>query len=339
MLNKAIIDLRILRSNAKLIRKNLNKNTLFNAVVKADAYGHGAEIVANALNDIVDSFSVALVEEGVRLRLGGITKDILCFSSCNNEDIEIAIRFNLTLTVTNKKQVILIEQYSKKQFKKTKIHVKFNTGMNRQGVDGIQNLEELLQVINRCDNVVLDGFYSHFAQPENKKSLKSALSKFLLANNVVKSYNNKVISHISASGGFLQGAHYDMVRIGLLLYGYTPFNTDKIKVKPIMKIYAPIIERRTIKKGESALYGNYQTKKDTDILLVRYGYADGLFRKCVKGTFNNRCMDISAVTDQRASKFGYPVMDNADELAKLYGTISYEILTKASMRAEKIYLR
>ncbi len=339
MLNKAVIDLNILTDNAIKIKKQLKGNTLFNAVVKADAYGHGAEVIANALYNIVDSFSVAIVEEGVRLRLSGIDKEILCFSPCCIEDVGIAVRHNLTLTVTNLEHVKLIDACAKKQSKKVKVHIKYNTGMNRQGVNGTKDLKELLQVIESSSNVLLDGFYSHFAEPDNKKSLKNALVKFLLANNLVKSYNNNVVSHISSSGGFLQGVHADMVRIGLLLYGYTPFKTDKVNVQPIMKVYAPIIDKRMVKKGQSALYGFCPAKQDTEISLIRYGYADGLFRKKADGQFNNRCMDLTAVVDGEESVLSYPVMTDANRLAEKYGTISYEILTKVAIRAEKIYLR
>lgn len=339
MLNKAVINLNTLRDNAKKIKKTLNDNTLLNAVVKADAYGHGAEAISNALYDIVDSFSVALPEEGVRLRLAGIDKDILCFSPCGECDAEMSIRYNLTLTVTKVEHIKILDYFAKGQSKKVKVHIKYNTGMNRQGVDGLKNLKLLLQEIRNSQNVVLDGFYSHFAETGKKNLLKTALNNFLLANNLVKRYNNKAISHISSSGGYLQGVHLDMVRIGLLLYGYTPFRTKKISVQPIMKVYAPIIEKRTIKKGQSALYGNYPAKEDTDIALVRYGYADGLNRKQVKGQFNNRCMDVTAVIDGNESEWGYPVMIDANELALKYGTISYEVLTKVGIRAEKIYLR
>jgi alanine racemase len=127
-----------------------------------------------------------------------------------------------------------------------------------------------------------------------------------------------------------------MVRIGILLYGYTPFKTV-FPVAPIMKLIAPVIKRRMLSVGEKALYGNKRTFKRRGISLIRFGYADGLPRKAVKGQFNNRCMDITAV--EGATDDYFVVMDNAETLAKAYHTISYEILTKVCLRAEKIYLR
>ena len=158
----------------------------------------------------------------------------------------------------------------------------------------------------------------------------------MLANNLVKGYNNKAICHISASGGFLSGVQADMVRIGILLYGYKPFKSSLIEVKPIMKVYAPVLKTRHLNANDVALYGDLKSEKDRDISLVRYGYADGLDRKNTQEIFNNRCMDVSAVNGL-FSGF-YPILEDADMLAKQYGTISYEILTKVALRAQKIYV-
>ena len=105
-----------------------------------------------------------------------------------------------------------------------------------------------------------------------------------------------------------------------------------------MKVYAPIIYDRYLAEGESALYGDKPCENDAHSSLLRYGYADGLFRKEIKGQYNHRCMDITAVLDVKKSKYGAVVMDDADVLAKSYRTISYEVLTKSALRAEKIYL-
>lgn len=340
MRNKAIIDLNVLRQNALAIKSKLNKGTLFNAVVKADAYGHGGEVVANALNDIVDCYSVAIAEEGVALRQSGINKSILCFTPFSIEDVGLAIRYRLTSTVTNLEQVKLLESEAKRQgVSGVKVQIKYNSGMNRQGVDCLKDLNAIANLISNSENLYLDGVYSHFSAPNKKKSLKFALDKFLLANNLVKGYNNKAISHVSASGGFLQGVQGDMVRIGILLYGYKPFDSEVVDVKPIMKLYSPVIKTRKLKAGQTALYGDKRLKKDSDIYLVRYGYADGLPRLEVGGQFNNRCMDLTAYTEGQVCEHGFSVMEDAQTLAKKYRTISYEILTKCAIRAEKIYLR
>ena len=338
MLNKAYIDLGVLKENALAVKGKLKKGQKFCAVVKADAYGHGACECANALYPVCDCFAVAIAEEGVNLRLSGIDKDILVLVEPFLCDLPLAVHYGLTLTVCRPEVVKMINAESKRQSKKTKVHIKVDTGMNRQGVKTDAQLCDLLRRVKACDGVVLDGVYSHFANPGDELARNTALNKFLLAKERVKGYNKKVTAHISASGGFLAGCKQDMVRIGLLLYGYKPYASDVIGVNPVMRVVAPVVDNRIVYKGERALYGDCRAIKDETLTLVRYGYADGLFRKKIDGQFNNRCMDLTAVTLPNTGN-EITVMDNADRLAREYGTISYEILCRAASRAEKIYIR
>lgn len=339
MLNNAVIDLSILKENALKVKQKLNTGVKFCAVVKANAYGHGAVEVANAIYNVADCFAVATLEEAIELRYGGIDKEILCLTPFFQKEIDRAISFRITATVSDIKQLKILQTRAKIQKTVANAHLKFNCGMNRQGIDDLKTLKEILDFSLKCKNVNVNGLYSHLSAPENKNVLNSQVNAFLLANNLIKRYNNKVTCHVSASGGFLKGVQADMVRFGILLYGYKPFKSDLVDVKPVMKVYAPVLKQRLIKRGEGALYGNLTAKEDLTFNLIRYGYADGLFRKAVTGQFNNRCMDITAVLGKNNTKWGYPVMINADKLAKQYGTISYEILTKCAFRAQKIYLR
>ena len=334
---KAVINLKNIIYNAKAIRRQLPNNVKFCAVVKADAYGHGAEMVSNAIYKLVDCFAVATADEGIKLRLAGIDKDILVLTKTFDDELPLAVNYNLTLTVSDLNDLIRYERECKRQNVKLKTHVKFDTGMHRQGISEISELTKTLNYYKNHKMIELCGLYSHFAKPESERSRKRALHKFTLAKKFVKDYNN-VVCHISASGGFIKGDYLDMVRIGILLYGYKPFPTDKIKVRPALKVYAPIVKTRKLKSGDCALYGEKRTAKDTKFALIRYGYADGLFRKEIKGQFNNRCMDITAVNGNFAHKKQFCVIDDAEKLARQYGTISYEILVKSALRAEKKYL-
>ena len=343
MLNKAVINLNNLRDNVLEIKKRLPVATKFCAVVKADAYGHGACECANAIYDLVDCYAVALVEEGVELRYGSIDKDILVLVSPFDGDILRALEFNLTLSVCSLSQIRKINFYAQKLGKKAKVHIKINTGMNRQGVSSISNLKEILEFsANENNNVYIDGVYSHFACPENQRARNLALDKFLLAISTVKGYNNKVVSHISASGGFLKGVYLDMVRIGIALYGYKPFNERGLRLKKVMRVYAPVTTVRRLKRGDGCNYGTFKLEKDQEVALVRYGYADGMPRRKIKGQINFRCMDLTAINAQGLGVFRGKficVMDDAERIAKEYGTISYEILTKCAIRAQKIYIK
>ncbi len=338
MLNIAEINLLALKRNAINVKSRLNKGVKFCAVVKADAYGHGASVVADYIYSVVDCYAVALVEEAVELRNSGIDKDILVLTPIVETDVERAVFYNLTITVESAAQILQLDKECKKQDKKIKVHLKYNVGMNRFGVDSLEELKELLELVKGKNRVILDGMYSHLPCPQNKKLLKIAQNKFLLANNLVKGYNNKAVCHLSASGGLLTGVQFDMVRVGILLYGYKPFETDCIKVYPVMKVYAPVVRHRKLSLGENALYGNYKLKKEQSACIIRFGYADGLERKNIKGQINNRCMDATMIEGSILSK-DIVVMDNAQTLAQKYKTIPYEILTKISIRAQKKYIR
>lgn len=336
MRNVCEISIKNLIYNAKQIKKLLPKGVKFNAVVKADAYGHGLEKVASALYPFVDSYSVALVEEAISLRNSGIDKEILVLIPLDKSEIDRAIEYNLTVTVTELRQAKDVNEIAKKRNAVCRVHVKVDTGINRLGFSDLDKLEKAVKFLSGKKNVKLCGLFSHYACPEDEKSLKSATDKFLLAIERVKRYNNKVICHASASGGFLKGKFFDMVRIGILLYGYKPFESNLINVKPVMKIYARVLKRRSLDKGQSALYGVNPIEQATDITLIRYGYADGLERKKVGEQINNRCMDITAVRGALRKKIC--ILKDASLLAKEYQTITYEILTKSAIRAEKIYV-
>lgn len=333
MRNKAVIDLRTLENNAKKIKERLPDGVKFCAVVKADAYGHGACACASALYKVADCFAVALVEEGEVLRLSGIDKEILVLIPVLKEDAERAITFGLSLTVASVKDVLLLEETGKRQNKTVSVHIAFNSGMNRLGADE----NELLSVIERlkkCKYVKATGIFSHFACPENDKRRKAAMTRFLKACEEIKTLNPLIVRHISASGGFIKGEYLDMVRIGILLYGYKPFPTD-INVKPAMRVYSRTVAKRKVKKGGLALYGDKPLKRETAYSVIRAGYADGFFRKRSENLVNNRCMDTSGVM----GNFNGVIMGDAEKIAQENGTISYEILCAATVRAEKKYIR
>lgn len=336
MLNSAVINLSVIKRNAENVKTALGGKSKLCAVVKADAYGHGAEKVAAALYTVSDCFAVALPEEGVSLRLSGIDKEILVLTPLSAGDEKVCVEYGLTASAACEKDVRRLEKECEAQGKTVNFHIAYNTGMNRYGADGVEEVCSIADEATKCRYAMLTGLYSHYAAPENDVSFYKATEKFVEARDIIKSYDKNATCHISASGGFLRGAHYDMVRIGLLLYGYKPFASDAINVKPAMRVYAPVVAKRTLSVGETALYGETRAEKPERLSLVRYGYADGLPRKRVKGQFGNRCMDVTALTDN--DKRFVNVIENAEELSSEYGTITYELLCGAARRAEKIYV-
>jgi alanine racemase len=126
-----------------------------------------------------------------------------------------------------------------------------------------------------------------------------------------------------------------------MLYGYYPYDVKNpgVKVEPIMSVFAPIVKNRTLPKGEHVMYGDFLTDDEVKISVIRYGYADGLPRKVVSGQVNCRCMDLTAIKNDTKNKYFRILFKNAHEIAKKYGTISYDVLTSVAKRAKRVYKR
>jgi len=332
--NRAIVNLKAILSNAQKIKELTGSYVKLCGVVKADAYGHGAIAVANALYPVCDFFAVALTSEGVALRQGGIDKNILLLTPINRDE-EQAVRYNLTLTVSSLSNIRDIEYICKKTQRNAVVHIKFNSGMNRLGCN-YSELEKIISGILKSKYIELKGIYSHFYMPQNKEEIEKQYLSFLKAQNFAKCCKNDIISHISASGGILAGRKYDfdMVRAGLMLYGYKPFKSDKISLQKALKITADVIENKTIEQYDNLLYGNYKLKETTNISLVRLGYADGFLRSGTKNNYNNLCMDVSAEKVVNKNKI---ILTDFDKLAKEYNTICYEVLCNVTKRSEMVY--
>ena len=317
------INLPAIRRNALKIR-SLCKNSGFLAVVKADAYGHGAEEVSRYIEDVVDGFCVAIIEEGISLRVAGISKPVLVLTPPLDEyDAARAEAYNLTLTVNSVKTAKLVRGLP--------CHIKVNTGMNRLGC----NLNELPRLIERLPPENIRGVYSHLFAPQSDSASAKQFELFEQAVKIVKSVNPTAAAHLSASGGLLRGGKYlfDLVRCGILLYGYCPSGFTLKGLEPALKVYA----RRTQTTefiGGGVGYG-FAEKNYRTLSSYRCGYADGFSRTVPLGE-KTLCMDafVSASGGETLC-----VMNDADEYAKRMGTISYEVLTSVTRRSERIYER
>jgi len=323
----AKVNLGILKNNLSKVKKVV-KNTKICGVVKSNAYGHGLVQVSRAIENMVDFFAVSFVEEGLKLRFSGIVKPILVLIPVTYAEFTICSRYNLSVTVCNTNQI--------KQIKKLKIslnvHIAVNSGMNRLGINKISQLNDIISLAkNSLINV--EGIFSHFKNCEYN-SCKKQFDIFKKFVKIAKKYNAEIISHISSSAPAVLYNSFkeDMVRIGILMYGYYPTDKKILNVKPCLKIYAENLVTRKLNKGENLLYGNYNLQSYKKISIIKYGYADGATR--CSGKFNNRCMDMSAVS---GAKKRVLVLDNAQKLAKEQGTIPYEILVSYTSRCQYIY--
>ncbi|MCH5148168.1 MAG: alanine racemase [Clostridiales bacterium] len=319
----SFVNLRAIRHNAMKVRSIL-KDKFFYAVVKADAYGHGMEETARYIEDVVDGFCVAIVDEGIALRVAGITKPVLVFAPpLDSSDVDRANFYSLTLTVNSVQTARLIGN--------SKCHIKVNTGMNRLGVP----ISDLHGVLDILDADQIEGVYSHMYAPHDAASSIKQFSLFERAVELVRAKRRNVCAHFSASGGILRGGKYLKygVRCGILLYGYAPQGFKRTGFVSALSVYAKRMQTTRFiggGVGYSPADRNYKT-----LTTFRLGYADGFFRNVPLGE-KNLCMDAYIREDGGELTC---VMNNADEYARRCGTISYEVLTKITQRSERVYIR
>ena len=317
--------------------KRLTKKSKICAVVKSDAYGHGLVEIANALYNEVDCYAVSLESECVALRYAGIDKNIILLTPAVSENFENLISLGITLSVSSLNEIKLAYRVAKRLNKKAKIHIAVNTGMNRLGFDSVCDVKKAIKYLKGKDNIVcVTGVFSHLGNVENLNYSKIQRAKFLKFSAVIKKAYPNAISHLSSSGGILLGNEFlfDMVRVGIMLYGYAPFNTNKIKLKPILKVKARVVLKRKSVKSKRVGYGDKRVSAD-NLAVVRLGYADGIRRVGTIGIINNACMDLCMI-NKRIGRL-YTVFNDITKLSNEYKTITYETLVNITKRAERIY--
>jgi alanine racemase len=339
---RAKIQLKNIRNNAEFFKRTTGVKLC--AVVKANAYGHGAEEVTAALCHIADCFAVAIVEEGLSIRAAACGKEILVFTPPIDENQAFyIISGGLVGTVTDLKTAKLFVRVCETYQLRAKVHLKVNTGMNRHGMC-LSTLRRVCQYLKTSPCVQVIGVYSHIFAPAYAEKQRRA---FLQAERLCRSYFPNVCAHLSATYGSLlgEGFAFDMVRVGIGLYGYLPDEAKSLlaknPLKKSMKIYAQVIKSR-VYHGGGAGYGEKHALQIGDkYTLVRLGYADGALRTKNNGflgeNVNNLCMDAGLKRGNQQRGKWLCVMSDADEVARQTGTISYEVLCAATRRAEFVY--
>ena len=321
------------------------------AVVKANAYGHGAEEIVCALSGIADMFAVALVEEGLAIRQTACGKKILVLTPpLTEEDAYVMACNRFIASVTDVEGAKLLSTVCRKYELPIHVHLKINTGMNRYGLS-LSELEKVCAFFKEDGGVMVAGVYSHLYDTEYSTALAQR-GLFLRAVAVCKRYFPKAVAHLSATYGCLLGKDFafDMIRVGLGLYGYLPNSCpnefrrigESLGLQQAMRISAAVVQSGVYTFG-GAGYGAPLLTDSTSLSTIRIGYADGCLRNADNGLqgcetqLRPSCMDASI----RAATLGrgewQTVMEDADEVAKRTGTVSYEVLCAATRRAEFIY--
>lgn len=380
---KAIIHLDYLKHNINAIRTFTKPNVKMCIPVKADAYGHGAiECAKAALECGVEYLAVASVEEGIELRNANINSPILLFSLASKEEIHDAVKAHLTPFVYDEEYIDLFAKEAEKQgLKNYPVHLAVDTGMGRIGCYP-NEAGELAKYIANTSALFLEGTMTHFATSDGKteediKYTKEQFAKFKTALDDIKNEGlNPGICHCANSAATLDlsETHLDMVRPGIIVYGYYADDVNKsylykkgtpIDLKPVMTLQTEVCSIRHVKKGMSIGYGRTWTAvKDTDIAVLPIGYGDGLLRRFaqngIKVSINGDlypicgriCMDqcmidigLNNPKIQRWDKviiFGSKedgALQSAQDIADITGTISYEITTVLTRRVPKLFIQ
>lgn len=347
-----------LESNLTGIKKSVSHKVKILAIVKANAYGHGLVEVSKTLENKVDFFGVDNIDEAMVIRNMGIKTPILVLGFVPNDRLMQAASNDISIALYNLEFFDFIK--SKNFSSRLKIHLKIETGMNRQGVKK-ENLNLILDNLAKFSgNVSLEGIYSHFSDPGDTDFTKFQFAAFQKVLEIVKNNGFKdYIKHISASAGILNDKKYqlDMVRAGISLYGYLPYTRqnkgpEDLKFKPVLCWKSIIAQIKWLERGEFVGYGRtWKAKNKTKIAVIPVGYYDGFDRRfsnngkvLINGQFANIigriAMNMFMVNITNIKNLNIEdeviIIGNADELAKQIGTINHEILSRLNPLIPKI---
>ena len=285
------INGQVIANNVKQLKASLKKNCQLMAVVKADGYGHDARVVSEyAIKGGASQLGVATLKEGIKLRSFGISTPILILGNLHaKKDLLICIENDLMPTISSINECLICNNIGKNHGFKFPLHLKVDTGMSRLGFESNQFIDSF-QTIESFENINIKGIYSHLSSADETNALDPKSSaqlqrhKFqeLLKKVNIEKYK-KIKIHLANSAAMLLGKefHFDMVRVGLSIYGYSPLTKTKTNLilKPALYLKAKVAFVRTIDKGVGVSYGSkFVSSRKTKLAVLSIGYADGILR-------------------------------------------------------------
>lgn len=366
----AEIDLDAIGHNVRAFRAWLPERTRFMAVVKANAYGHGAEPVAReAVANGASYLGVATLDEAIELQEADLGVPILVMGYIPEYGLDEAIVRGIRLTVYHPDHLQRIVEAATKTNKQAVLHLKAETGMNRVGAR-LDEMSTLVRQAKDSAHVYLEGLFTHFACADERDKTYTHQQHALFTQILQECQTRGVsfpIVHCgnSATAIDLPQYGYNMVRVGISMYGFYPSAEVKrtnVHLKPAMTLKTRIIHVKKVPPGVSISYGaTYRTKKEETIATLPIGYADGLNRLlsnrgnalvhgrrvpivgriCMDQTMVALPVELEARVGDEAVLYGRQGDDviHIDEVANLLGTISYEITCNVSRRIPRIYKR
>ncbi len=368
-LSKATIQTTALLQNIQAFKEQLQPETKLMAVVKADAYSHGAVPLAREMEAArsVDFFGVAQLSEALELRANGIETPLLIFNVVREHEIEYAIKENITMTVFTMELAQAIVQVAEALNKKAKVHLKIDSGMARLGVTTYAEAKSVYDAL-QSPNVHIEGIYTHFADAKENQPDNFTHEQFARFKAIIDAFEADGVTfdlrHCCNTAGTINfpDYHLDMVRVGLGLYGLNPAanNQDAIQLTPIQTVQTTITHIKDFPAGESVGYGrSYVAEKPIKIATVAIGYADGVAKSLSnKGYFSYQgerlpilgevCMDQIMLdstnlpdlkTGDQVVYFGKPADGNmlVTEVAKYANASQYDLLCRMGTRVKRIY--
>lgn len=357
--------------NITWVRNRVSKNVLVTAVVKGDAYGHGAVRCAKVfLEHGADRLAVATIEEALELRRAGITAPILVLGFVSLHQLETAIREEIILSVYNEHTAQMISEISGKIGVTACVHIKLDTGMSRIGFQVSEQTVDVICRIAALPHIEIEGIFSHLASADaaDKTTAKKQLECFQWTVNRLRDHGIHIkLRHIANSAAIvdlLPEFQMDMVRAGIILYGLKPSDEVHLQpsdIKPVMTFRTVISHIKHIERGVGVSYSHkFVSSHPMKLGTLAVGYADGYTRllsskavvglkgRCIRQVGNicmDQCMadleDIKAEVGDEVILFGdgsngYPT---ADDIAALLGTINYEVVCMISRRVPRYYIR
>lgn len=371
---EADIDLSAIRRNIEAMKSCIPEGKKLLAVIKANAYGHGAIQVAEALDDLADYYGVACIEEAVELRNARVNKPILILGYTDNSQFEELVINDITQTIFSYEQAKALSDTAARLGKVGKLHIKIDTGMNRIGFqcNGESFNESVLEIvkISNLPNLNVEGVFTHYfkADSVDKTSATEQLTKYTkMIERLEEEGVHFAIKHISNSAGIMEMPNetYDMVRSGISTYGLYPseeMDKEACVLRPAMSFKSHITHVKMVSAGETIGYGGtYELTCDKRIATVGVGYADGYPRALsnkgrvlVRGEFapvvGRVCMDqiMIDVSDIDGVSVGDEVVlfgrqgENlipVEELADMASSFNYEFVCDINRRVPRVFLR
>lgn len=366
---EARVDLMAIRRNIETVKALNPPEEKVLLVIKADAYGHGAVPIAHELADLADYFGVAEIDEAVELRESGIEKPILILGYTDETDYEDLLRYDVTQAVYDVEKCRTLSLLAEKMGKKARVHIKVDSGMHRIGFqadeEGIRQAEELFSL----PGLSVEGIFTHFAKADETDKT-SAMEQYRLFSHFVHTLEERGhslgIRHIDNSAGAMElhSKGFDMMRLGIVIYGLYPSEeVDKsVKITPAMELVSRITHVKTLPAGCGISYGHtFVTEKETRVATVSAGYADGYPRAqsgrgrvIIRGQYapilGRVCMDqfMVDVTHIPDASVGDEVIlfgrdgdccISVEEVAEPAVSFNYELVCNVAHRVPRVYLR